>query len=93
MKRSDPGLMATRRNFFRNCAGGLGAIAAAQLLATEGRAAASESSSPLAPKKSHFPGPPRTSFFSSCPVGRANSTSSTRSPSSSDGTANLCHRR
>ena len=69
MKSSDLGLMATRRNFFRNCAGGLGAIAAAHLLEREGRAAASESSSPLAPKKSHFPGTAKNVIFLFMPGG------------------------
>ncbi|HZT32338.1 MAG TPA: DUF1501 domain-containing protein [Bryobacteraceae bacterium] len=45
----------TRRSFFRDCAGGIGTIALAQLLEREGRAA-SPSVNPLAPKKPHFPG-------------------------------------
>src|SRR4051812_15181470 len=42
----------SRRKFFRDCAGGIGTIALAQLLASEGRAA--EPVSPLAPKLPHF---------------------------------------
>src|SRR4051812_15815163 len=42
----------SRRKFFRDCAGGIGTIALAQLLASEGRAA--EPVSPLAPKPPHF---------------------------------------
>jgi hypothetical protein len=42
----------SRRKFFRDCAGGIGTIALAQLLATEWRAA--EPVSPLAPKPPHF---------------------------------------
>jgi hypothetical protein len=47
----------------------LGAIAAAHLLEREGRAAASESSSPLAPKKSHFPGTAKNVIFLFMPGG------------------------
>src|SRR5579885_3585719 len=43
----------TRRSFFRDCAGGIGTIALANLLEQEGRAAA-PSVDPLAPKKPHF---------------------------------------
>jgi Protein of unknown function (DUF1501) len=44
----------TRRRFFRDCAGGIGTIALANLLAQEGRASA-PSVNPLAPKQPHFP--------------------------------------
>jgi hypothetical protein len=43
----------TRRSFFQECAGGIGIIALAELMAREGRAAAPEIN-PLAPKKPHF---------------------------------------
>ena len=42
----------SRREFFRNCAGGIGTAALAHLLSVEGRA--SEPISPLAPKPPHF---------------------------------------
>jgi hypothetical protein len=44
----------SRRSFFRECAGGIGTIALAQMLEREGRAAAVEQN-PLAPRKPHFP--------------------------------------
>lgn len=44
----------TRRSFFRDCAGGIGTIALANLLQQEGRAA-SVGADPLAPKAPHFP--------------------------------------
>jgi hypothetical protein len=44
----------TRRSFFRDCAGGIGTIALANLLQQEGRAR-SVAVNPLAPKKPHFP--------------------------------------
>ncbi|MFN3324943.1 MAG: DUF1501 domain-containing protein [Bryobacteraceae bacterium] len=42
----------SRRNFLRDCAGGIGTIALAHLLGIEGRAA--EPVNPMAPKKPHF---------------------------------------
>jgi hypothetical protein len=44
----------TRRSFFRDCAGGIGTIALADLLRQEGRAAV-PSANPLAPMHPHFP--------------------------------------
>ncbi len=45
----------TRRSFFRDCAGGIGTIALAHLLAAEGRTAdASPVINPLSPKRPHF---------------------------------------
>ena len=44
----------TRRSFFRECAGGIGTIALAQLLEQEGRGATANVN-PLAPKPPHFP--------------------------------------
>src|SRR3989442_6291624 len=43
----------SRRKFFRDCAGGIGTIALAQLLEQDARAAAVEQN-PLAPRKPHF---------------------------------------
>jgi hypothetical protein len=43
----------SRRSFFRECAGGIGAVALAQLLERDGRGAAVEQN-PLAPRKPHF---------------------------------------
>jgi hypothetical protein len=45
----------SRRRFFRDCAGGIGTIALAELLARDGRAAGLPEVNPLAPKKPHFP--------------------------------------
>lgn len=44
----------TRRSFFRDCAGGLGSIALANLLAAEGRTAETNKINPLEPKPPHF---------------------------------------
>jgi uncharacterized protein (DUF1501 family) len=44
----------SRRRFFRDCAGGIGTIALAELLARDGRAAGVPEVNPLAPKKPHF---------------------------------------
>lgn len=44
----------SRRQFFRNCAGGIGTIALADLLQREGRAATADGAGPLAPKAPHF---------------------------------------
>jgi hypothetical protein len=46
-------LIQTRRSFFRECAGGIGAIALARLMEQEGRGAIAEVN-PLAPRKPHF---------------------------------------
>src|SRR6266851_5509206 len=52
----------SRRRFFRDCAGGIGTVALAQLLAGEGRAA-SPAVNPLAPKKPHFPAKAKNVIF------------------------------
>src|ERR1051325_9246850 len=52
----------TRRSFFRECAGGIGVMALAQLLEKDGYAAATESN-PLAPKKPHFPAKAKNVIF------------------------------
>jgi hypothetical protein len=52
-------LIQSRRQFFRNCAGGIGTAALAHLLAAEGRAA----DDPLAPKQPHFPGTAKNVIF------------------------------
>jgi hypothetical protein len=49
----------TRRNFFQSCAGGIGTIALAQLLAAESAPAVN----PLAAKASHFPGKAKNVIF------------------------------
>lgn len=58
-------LIQTRRNFFRQCAGGVGVAALANLLSTEGRAGTGElpSENPLAPKTAHFPGKAKNVIF------------------------------
>jgi hypothetical protein len=47
-------LRATRRDFFRRCAGGLGTAALAHLLAGEGKLSAAARTDPLAPKPPHY---------------------------------------
>ncbi len=53
MDREQFRILQSRRRFFRECAGGIGTIALAQLLAGEGRASA-PAVNPLAPKPPHF---------------------------------------
>src|ERR1043165_10176787 len=53
MNRDQFRAIQTRRSFFRECAGGIGTVALAQLLASEGRTATPEQN-PLAPRKPHF---------------------------------------
>jgi Protein of unknown function (DUF1501) len=52
----------TRRSFFQECAGGIGIMALAELLARDGRAATPELN-PLAPKKPHFPAKAKNVIF------------------------------
>src|ERR1043166_3668464 len=52
----------SRRRFFRDCAGGIGTTALAQLRASEGRAA-SPAVNPLAPKKPQFPAKAKNVIF------------------------------
>jgi hypothetical protein len=52
----------SRRDFFRQTAG-LGTIALAHLLATEGRTAETPRSDPMAPKPAHFPGKAKNVIF------------------------------
>ncbi|MGH9628579.1 MAG: DUF1501 domain-containing protein, partial [Bryobacteraceae bacterium] len=58
-------LIQTRRSFFRQCAGGVGMAALANLLSMEGLAATGElpSENPLAPKQPHFPGKAKNVIF------------------------------
>ncbi len=57
-------MAATRRDFLKKCAGGLGMLALADLLGRDGMAAATpESMNPLAPKPPHFPGQARNVIF------------------------------
>ena len=52
----------TRRSFFRDCAGGIGTIALAQLLARDGYGATG-GENPLAPRKPHFPAKAKNVIF------------------------------
>src|SRR4051812_2898247 len=52
----------SRRRFFRECAGGIGTVALAQLLQQEGRGATPEQN-PLAPRKPHFPAKAKNVIF------------------------------
>ena len=52
----------TRRSFFRQCAGGIGAIALAQLLEQEGFGATT-AVNPLAPRPPHFPAKAKNVIF------------------------------
>jgi hypothetical protein len=55
MELQDFSKIQSRRRFFRHCAGGIGTVALAHLLETEGRAAApSPSTDPLVPRAPHF---------------------------------------
>src|SRR5271155_4542961 len=56
-------LIQSRRSFFRRCAGGIGTLALADLLAKEGRAATAALDDPLAPKRPHFPGKAKNVIF------------------------------
>jgi hypothetical protein len=56
-------LIQSRRSFFRRCAGGIGTLALADLLAKEGRAATAALEDPLAPKHPHFPGMAKNVIF------------------------------
>jgi len=62
---SEFNLIQSRRSFFRRCAGGIGTIALADLLAQEGRAATTEANpqDPLAPKRPHFEGKAKNVIF------------------------------
>jgi hypothetical protein len=52
----------TRRAFFRDCAGGIGTVALAQLLARDGYSATA-SPNPLAPRPPHFPAKAKNVIF------------------------------
>ena len=52
----------TRRNFFQECAGGIGVMALAQLMEREGRGATRDVN-PLAPKPPHFPAKAKNVIF------------------------------
>ena len=58
-------LIQSRRSFFQRCAGGIGTIALADLLAKDGRAAATEAAleDPLAPKRPPFPAKAKNVIF------------------------------
>src|SRR5580693_6053882 len=62
MDREEFRKIQTRRNFFQECAGGIGIMALAQLMEREGRAAV-PAVNPLAPKKPHFPGKAKNVIF------------------------------
>ncbi|MFN0170405.1 MAG: DUF1501 domain-containing protein [Bryobacteraceae bacterium] len=62
MEISDFLRIQTRRSFFQDCAGGLGTIALAHLLAGEGRTAEARSD-PMAPKAPHFPAKAKNVIF------------------------------
>src|SRR5581483_4973363 len=62
MDRAEFQRIQTRRSFFRDCAAGIGTIALADLMARDGRAAASDVN-PLAPKPPHFPAKAKNVIF------------------------------
>jgi uncharacterized protein (DUF1501 family) len=62
MDREEFRRIQTRRSFFRECAGGIGTIALAQLLAQDGRAAVPDVN-PLAPRPPHFPAHAKNVIF------------------------------
>src|SRR5580693_8292227 len=53
----------SRRNFFRDCAGGIGIAALAKLLEADGYGATAVAANPLAPKKPHFPAKAKNVIF------------------------------
>src|ERR1700692_3594593 len=53
----------SRRNFFRDCAGGIGIAALAKLLESEGYAATAPNTNPLAPKPPMFPAKAKNVIF------------------------------
>jgi hypothetical protein len=53
----------SRRNFFRDCAGGVGIAALAKLMETEGYAATAAAVNPLAPKPPMFPAKAKNVIF------------------------------
>lgn len=61
MTREEFRRIQTRRSFFEQCAGGIGIAALAQLMESEGRAAADVN--PLAPKHPHFPAKAKNVIF------------------------------
>jgi hypothetical protein len=61
MTREEFRRIQTRRGFFEQCAGGIGIAALAQLMESEGRAAADVN--PLAPKQPHFPAKAKNVIF------------------------------
>ena len=61
MDREEFRRIQTRRSFFEQCAGGIGIAALAQLMESEGRAAADVN--PLAPKQPHFPAKAKNVIF------------------------------
>jgi hypothetical protein len=63
MDRAEFRRIQSRRSFFRDAAGGIGAVALAELLAQEGRAAATLEVNPLAPRKPHFPAKAKNVIF------------------------------
>jgi len=62
MTREQFRLIQTRRSFFRDCAGGIGIMALAQLMEQEGRGAKLEVN-PMAPKPPHFPAKAKNVIF------------------------------
>src|SRR5215467_1446744 len=53
----------SRRNFFRDCAGGIGMAAIARLLESDGYAATASAVNPLAPKPPMFPAKAKNVIF------------------------------
>src|ERR1700756_3452893 len=53
----------SRRNFFRDCAGGIGIAALAQLMEADGYGATASAPNPLAPKPPMFPAKAKNVIF------------------------------
>src|SRR6187399_1561919 len=79
----------SRRSFFRDCAGGIGTIALAQMLERDGRAAAVEQN-PLAPRKPHFPAKAKNIIFMFMEGGPSQIDLFDPSLNSKNGTASRC---
>jgi len=63
MTQPDRRIIETRRSFLREGAGGIGIAALAHLLGVEGRLGAATDTSPLAPRKPHFPAKAKNVIF------------------------------
>src|ERR1039458_6147755 len=83
----------SRRKFFRDCAGGIGAIALAKLLESEGYAATAGAANPLAPKPPMFPAKAKNVIFMFMEGGPSQLDLFDPKPELTKWTASRCRRR